>query len=120
MCYIIIFLSLLELLILLSSPDLNEIKQQTGFCTFVGNCYISINSTFILDTNNNSNLYIGFNDALRVQSLIPDSTSPILLFWDIDLDSGNVTFTFDETVQYRELSFTAITISAYSFLSQPK
>ena len=86
----------------------------------MGNCYLSISSPFIRDTNNNSILFIGTTNALRVQSFVPDTTSPILLFWDIDLDSGNLTLTFDETVQYRELSFTAITISANSVPNQPK
>ena len=104
----------------LSLNDLNELKKRRGFCTTVGNCHISIESSFIKDTNNNSIISIEVENSLRVQDIILDTTLPKLLFWDIDLNTGILSLTFDETVQFRELIFSDITIGSNYFPTQPK
>ena len=109
--FIFSLICFVELLLTISINDLNYLKKETGFCSTVGNCFISITSNFIRDTNNNSILPIELTEPLRVQSLIPDSTFPLLQNWEIDLNANVISLTFDETVRHRDLNIADITLS---------
>jgi len=84
--------------LLLSSADINYIKQQTGLGIFINNTYLTITSSAVFDMNMNRVIAIENGDALMAASVIPDVTSPTLESFTLDMDSGIMRFTFSETV----------------------
>ena len=82
--------------------DLNRLKLNTELCTISENCWIRFDSAFLTDINRNpiEPIEVATFDAFhRPQIFIPDTTPPELLSFTIDLDSGDMTFTFNEVVQ---------------------
>ena len=61
----------------------------------VGNCVVETNSS----------------QALQVSEYDPDITRPELRAFDLDVDSGNLTLTFSETVNVTSLDVTQITLN---------
>ena len=95
------------ILINLTDQDLNEIKRQRGLATNSSSLYISITEELVVDMNGNPVLFI---DGLNVTDYVNDTTSPILLGFDLDLTSNTLTLTFSETVWVSTLNFNSITI----------
>ncbi len=86
---------------LIESENLNALKLNTDLCTHDGNCWIRFTENFIMDASGNRVVEIlpnTINTFHRPQTFIPDTTPPILLSYTIDLDSGAMTFTFDEVI----------------------
>ena len=86
-----------------SIDDLNEIKRRRDLATGIENTFVSITSSFITDTLGRAVNPIPISNALQVESFIPDRTRPILLYYDLEMDTGTFHFTFDETVNASSL-----------------
>ena len=97
--------------------DLNRIKQIEELCTMVPgnppNCYIEFPAHLVLDMAMNPVVPIDTVNPARItafaMTVIPDSVSPQLVNFSIDLELGNITLTFDETVNIMTIDQTAIT-----------
>ena len=86
----------------LGSNDLNSLKLDTSLCTYDGNCWIRLTSDFISDVNGNPIEAILPNtiDTFHQPEIFqPDITSPELQSYTIDLNTGRMTFTFDEVIR---------------------
>lgn len=85
----------------LEPRNLNELKLNTDLCTHSGNCWVRFTDSFIEDASGNRVVEV-LPDTIEVyhqpQIFTPDVTPPILLSYTIDLDSGMMTFTFDEVI----------------------
>ena len=86
----------------IESDNLNQLKLNTDFCTYQGDCWIRFADGFIEDTSGNNIIGV-LPDTIesfhQPQTFTPDVTPPILLSYTINLDSGMMTFTFDEVVR---------------------
>ena len=96
------------LLIQIGDSDLNEIKRRTNLATSQNNTFLTLNLMSIEDTNLNRVVPI----TLSVSDFTEDTTPPTLSSFDFDLDEGRLHLTFSETVQYRTLNITEITIQS--------
>ena len=96
--------------LLLSSADINYIKQQTDLGTFINNTYLTITSSAVFDMNMNRVVAIENANALMAASVIPDMTSPVLESFTLDIDSGIMRFTFSETVDASSLDLNRISL----------
>lgn len=82
--------------------DLNLLKLNTELCTYDGNCWIRFTDGFIADVSGNEIIAVLPNTIDTFHQLsrfTPDVTPPVLLSYTIDLDSGAMTFVFDEVVR---------------------
>ena len=78
--------------------DLNEIKRLTKLATAISNTFISITSDLIRDQDGNDVVPITLSSPLNTSALISDKTRPNLSSWSLDMDSGLIVLTFDETI----------------------
>ena len=95
-----------NVIIQLSTEQLNSIKAISGFATERSNTYVSILSGAAEDVNGN----VIDTVVRQVNDLIPDETPPQLVTWSINLGYGNITLTFDEPVLSDSINPQAITI----------
>ena len=80
--------------------DLNEIKKLRGLASNESgsNTFITITNYTIEDMNANSVVPIPNGMGLQVSNFFQDITSPELLHFDLDLNTGILTLVFSETV----------------------
>ena len=86
----------------IAPENLNQLKLNTDLCTHDGNCWIRLTSDFIEDISGNKIVPIlpdTIGTSHRPRMFSSDVTPPILSSFDIDLNSGMMTFTFNEVVQ---------------------
>ncbi len=114
------------LVVYLSHDDLDNIKVLTGLATGHNNSFIAITEEIVSDTVGNRVIEINTTEALRAYMYEPDITRPQLRAFDFDLDAGNLTLTFTETVNTSSLDVTMITLYSnlcmgvtYTFTTNP-
>ncbi|CAI8020048.1 hypothetical protein GBAR_LOCUS12008 [Geodia barretti] len=96
--------------ITLSTEDAITLKQNPFLCGRQGTCYFSISSSAIKDMSGNDVEEIPDGQAPLVEDYTGDSTSPTLDSFDLDVNMGILTLTFDEIVDTRELQPSSILI----------
>ena len=96
----------------LSDDDLNELKRQQPLITGDNYTYISLTDYTIRDMNGNLLMPVEASAAEKVNFTIPDTTSPKLLYFDLNMDTGELTLTFSETVDTTSFNSTAYTLLA--------
>jgi hypothetical protein len=85
--------------------DSNRIKNAEPLCTSLDTCYISFDSDFGTDTSTfNSSDYEFQNSVLAVTTLLnenftADTTPPVFIDFDFDLNSQVLTLVFNEPVR---------------------
>ena len=98
-----------ELTLMLSFYDLNEIKHQTDLMTGANNessnSYLTITPSAIRDNDGNA---VTMNSALRAQLFVSDTTSPELIQFHLDLNTGVLTLNFTEAVNSSSLAYTGL------------
>ena len=94
----------------ISVSDLNAIKRAQTLAQDVSSTYISITPETIRDMNANDVVPIGFFSAKQVFEYEPDVTEPFLLSFHLDMDSGTLDLTFDETVDVSTFKFSGFTL----------
>ncbi len=99
-----------SLSIALSATDLDNLKLNTGLTTALADSFIIITNTSVDDMNNNDVVAIADGTAQQTVTHTPDTTSPNLASWTIDMNSGQLALTFDEPVNAGTLATTAITL----------
>lgn len=101
----------------LSEGDANIIKSNTNLGTHISNSYLSITENTILDMNSNNVLPIGTSQALRAIRVVPDNTSAVLRSFTLDMNTGSLSLTFDETVNAAMFNVSALTFANRAFRS---
>ena len=96
--------------ILLTDQDLFEIQRQRGLCSDINNCWISLTNTTALDMSDNTNVPVPNNDAKDALQFTDDTTNPVLMAFDLNLDNDTLTLSFSEIVASSSLDPTAVTI----------
>ena len=99
-----------SLVVPLTTAELNEIKRIRTLATSIEDTWISVDSLGISDTLGNELVAIETNNSLQASYYIEDVTSPVLVDFDLDVDSGILTLVFDETVLSSSLNVTQITL----------
>ena len=102
--------------LLLTDFDLDNIKAILDLATNVGNSFIIIDEAAVLDTSNNPVVGVEPEAAIAVTTITPDATRPELLGFDLDIDSGSLTFSFSETVLSSSVNPSAITVQSLETL----
>ncbi|XP_065888524.1 uncharacterized protein [Dysidea avara] len=82
----------------ITQTDLNELKKNTSLVTSEDDSYLSIEYTLIQDMNGNYVIPIDNENVYRVRNHTNDTTSPELLSYNLDMNIGQISFTFSETV----------------------
>lgn len=101
----------------LQRPDLNNIKRNTGVATNANNSYLSFPSITILDMSGNEVVAVLRRDARQVTDFTPDTTRPVLEFFDFDLNTGTFALYFNETVLISSLQLDQVTFQADANIS---
>ena len=84
----------LQVVIGLTEDDLNVIKRETGVWSDNTTAYVGVRSSFITDMNDNAVV-----ESVTLASVfVEDVTSPELVSFDLDMNSGVLSMTFSETV----------------------
>lgn len=96
--------------IIMSTFDLNRIKQLTALCTSQNTSYLYVSSQAVADTFGNLNLRVPPTQAIRAQQFIPDKTPPTFAGFSLDMNTGTFTLTFSETVNSATLYLTGMTL----------
>ena len=109
----------IEILLSLNPADLNFIKLRPTLCTDASNCYISFTSDTIVDMNGNQVVEIPSDAGQLVRNFTEDVTSPMLLVFGLDMDSGVVTLLFSEPVNVSSLNISGLLLQSYNGASEP-
>ncbi|XP_062519236.1 uncharacterized protein LOC134194325 [Corticium candelabrum] len=87
----------------LTTEDLNNLKFKRGLATSRDSTYISVDAKAIDDMYGNELSVINRVSALIANSYVSDTTSPVLSDWSLDMNAGELTISFDETVKNSSL-----------------
>ena len=98
-----------ELIVFLSTTDLNSINSIRGLATQAGNTFLTVDSSTVTDISSNPVVGIVNGAALGVSVFVPDTTPPQLNRFVLDLDRGVATLGFTEFVD--PLSFDAASVT---------
>ena len=93
----------------LADADLNSLKFRTELATSTEDTFISAPSNLVQDMAGNQLTAITPSNALNASEVVEDIISPILLNYDLDMDSGYITLYFSESVNESSLVFSAVT-----------
>lgn len=88
------------LIITLVDTDLNFVKEKRGLGTNTSNTYVSVETGGIKDIAGND---VEPKTGLKAMSVVPDSKSPSLISFDLDMDDDTLSLTFDETIDASSL-----------------
>ena len=108
-----------ELVIVLSTRDLNEIKRSTNVATMTSNTYISLGGGVVEDCGGDPATALNPSSALQASRFVPDTTRPKIVYFNLDLDEGELVLLFSEVVNVSSFTPTAIAIQRFSSVSTP-
>ena len=92
-----------------TSGELNEVKSIQGLLTSRENTFISLSSSFVADLAGNE---IAVESGLQAAEFITDTTSPELLMYSLDMDTGVLMLNFSETVNVTTLNLAEFVIQS--------
>ena len=98
----------LEVILELSEYDLNEIKNRTLLAVSRETTFISMLNSAIRDLRGNSVVAIPSIDAQQTSSFTPDTTSPILRNFTLNLQLEILELYYSETVNASSLEVSMI------------
>ena len=111
-----------EVTIQLLNDDLNDIKlERDTLCRRSPNCWVRLGSEFVEDPFMNYLIAIidrDFDETEAPLVIIPDTSSPVLLNFTLDIDQAELVLSFDEVIDQFTFDATAITIQG-NFTSSP-
>ena len=96
--------------LIIGNSDLNEIKRLTQIATSNTTTFLTLTSFAINDMNNNMLQPVYNGNATMVTVFVPDETPPELLSFRLNMDIGNITLTFSETVNFTSLDVLSIAL----------
>ncbi len=98
----------LRVSLLVSNP--NEIKRLCPLASTQTAAFLSFSETAARDTVGNRVVSIAVGSVQGAAAFTPDSTSPRLVSWDLDMNAGTISLLFDETVDFETAQVTAVTL----------
>lgn len=92
----------------LGLKNLNDIKALSPLGIATATTYLSISSPAIKDIAGNemSLAYLSIYEGKQPTSFTPDTTTPTLEWYDLDMDSGTLSLHFSETINSYQLDVT--------------
>jgi len=107
-----------------SAVVLNAIILDMSVCSNSSNCRLSVAEAAFMDTNLNSVM----SGVVDMGTVLPDTTSPSLLSFDLDFDNGMLTLSFDELVDFNTFNpmhvnftnlmpYSSVSLNAVTFVS---
>ena len=94
----------------LSDADRNAIKSMADLLTDISNSFISFPSSLVQDMHSNQVTPALASAARAFSSITIDTTRPNLFRFDLDLNTGLISVSFDEVVNLSSLSLTEISL----------
>ena len=97
----------------MTKADLEQIKLNEGICVSISTCYPHHTNMLVEDFGNNliSSYRFGLNYLLK--HLILDTTSPILIYYQLDLSVDSLTLFFSEPVDVTTFNPSGITFNFF-------
>ena len=102
------------LTIQLSETDLNNLKGNPLVAVSRGTTYLAINGSAFTDIPGNAILAIQQNVAMNTMNFTSDTNPPSLLGFDLDMNSGDIVLTFNETINVASIQLTQFTLQSTS------
>ena len=99
--------------IVLGEHDLNEIKRLTELATNESSTFITLTTATVTDMNNNNVLPVNRDDAVMADAVLLDENPPYLRQFHLDMNTGQLLLTFNETVNAFSLVPSRIVIQSY-------
>ena len=96
------------LIISLHADDTNYIKRYTNLATNESNTFILFNNLTLTDMNGNPVTSIPATNATQAAVFVPDTTSPFLVYYQLNLTSEELYFVFDETINVNSFDATSL------------
>ena len=94
---------------------LNHLKRVDDLATSFNDTYLSFPAVLLLDMNGNEVVFINETSARAVRNYTEDTTSPVLLDFDLDMDEGELTLSFSETVRVATIRTNELIFSQFSY-----
>jgi len=99
----------------LSSSDLNYIKSIPFLATSTMNTYLRVENYTVADMNSNLVVKIINGRAIQVGNFTEDDQRPVLVAFDLDMNTGMIHLTFNETVNTSSLVVEQVTLQSDLF-----
>lgn len=101
----------------LCQRDFNALFATPALCRRVEACYLSHVFGLAADSAAppNSAKTRGINAALEASAILPDVTPPVVTTFGLDLDTGTLSFEFDEVVHLKTFDVSTITLQSARF-----
>ena len=96
--------------VMINVEDLNAVKALLDLATSTANTFLSFTSNITRDYAFNEAEPIASSNAVPVSSFIPDTTTPTLIYFSLDMNTGELTLTYDETISASSFDPTLITL----------
>ena len=96
----------------ISIADLNAIKSKPLLLSSINSSYITFTSSLCRDIGGNQVVEVSTNISIIASIFIRDNVAPRLYSWGLDMDSGLLNLTFDETVNVSSVYFPGIGLQA--------
>eukprot|EP00035_Acanthoeca_spectabilis_P000754 m.75387 g.75387 ORF g.75387 m.75387 type:complete len:2088 (-) comp10412_c0_seq1:163-6426(-) len=93
--------------IAISAIDSNAIKAHFRLLRNTSTAFLELNRNIVLDMNGNPLLDGG---SIQAEAVIADSTSPQLTSFSLNMNIGQLSLTFDETVGFADMAVQSITL----------
>ena len=105
--------------ITISVDGLNRIKFLSELAIDIDSTYLSVTAFLITDMFGNRIESIPTNGAKQITGFTEDVTSPVIVYFDLDMNVGNLTIEFSETVNASSLDVTKIRLQNSFLPSDP-
>ena len=96
--------------VMINVEDLNAVKALLDLATSAANTFLSFSSNITTDYAFNEAKPITSSNAVPVSSLIPDITPPMLIGFSLDMNAGELTLTYNETIDTSSFNSALITL----------
>eukprot|EP00042_Codosiga_hollandica_P059493 m.918095 g.918095 ORF g.918095 m.918095 type:complete len:4523 (+) comp60173_c0_seq1:4307-17875(+) len=103
--------------LLIPLSELNRLKKVVSIASSSSNTYLTMLSTAVVDMNLNNLVAIPLSAAKRVSLFTPDTTAPVLLGFDLNLNANTLTLSFSETVMSSSFSASGLSLVSSRLVS---
>ena len=104
-----------QIVVAMNRRDLRILKLNTTIATSDDTTFIAYNDSAVSDFSNNSVIPVSLFNAVKLESgaFIEDITRPSLEAFDLDLNRGTLTLSFDDVMDIQSLRPTQIQLLSY-------
>ena len=102
-----------NVLVNLSPASLDAVKDLTILGTENANTWVKLGGAAVLDLSGNANAEIESDQYVASSAFVADSTSPELVKFSMDMDSGTLTLEFTETIDESFIDWSLVRLHEY-------